>query len=216
MYQRILHQLIAHFFAGAQHHVQDSRGQSSFHHRIPIHQRWRDFPDRNRNGEIPRRDGPDYAQRLPDRIRKCFRGFAGQCFAVNPARFTGHEFRDVDRPLYFAQRVLQRLSFFAGQQPRQLFFLLLHNPHNLEENFAAIRRGRVAPGREGRLGRRDGAFHLFARRKRNARDHLIIIRRVAALKDLGRFRFDPFAIDEVLAKLIGSGSGHHVDPQCLD
>src|SRR5271163_3270514 len=48
------------------------------------------------------------------------------------------KFRDVDGSLHFAERIFQRLAFFAREQSRQLFFLFLHDPRGVEKDLAAI------------------------------------------------------------------------------
>src|ERR1700683_2499852 len=218
---RILHQLIAGFAPRTHHQVQHARRQSRLfenlhglhcrqrrqrrrleHHRIPAHQCRRDFPYRNRHGKIPRSDRAHHSQRLAYRERKILGQFACQRSAFYPPRLARHEFQNIDSPLHFAQRILQRLTFLARQQPRQRFLLFLHHPRRRKKYLAAIRRWHLPPGRKGRLGRHDSFFHFLPRRKRYARHHLLRVSGVPPLHNLGGLRLHPLSINVIPTKLI--------------
>ena len=177
--------------------------------RVAADEGGRDLPNGNRDGEIPGRDSADDPEGLANRVGKIFRKLARQRFAIQAARFAGHEFRDVDGALNFAERILEGLAFFAGEEASELFLVLLHDLRGFEENLAAVRSGSVAPaGKRGASGG-DGFLHLLARGKRDARDDFIGVGGIPAVDDLRRLRFDPLAVDEILTELGGCHSSRH-------
>src|SRR5260370_42610042 len=140
----MLEQFVAKLAARADDDVEDARGDARLlknlnHSRacewrerggleddgVPSDQRRSNFPNGDRNGEIPGRDRRYNSKRLLERVGEVPWQLAGQSFAAHAAPLSGHELQDIDGFLDFAQRLLQRLTFFAGHQAREFVFFPL-------------------------------------------------------------------------------------------
>ena len=120
------------------------------HDRVAADERGRDLPDRDRDREVPRRDARDDAERVPQRVAEVARQLGGDRLAAHAPAFCRDVLEDVDAALDLAERLLEGLAFLAGQQPRQVFLLLVEDRHGAEQHGAPLGRGRVAPFRETR------------------------------------------------------------------
>ncbi len=148
---------------------------------VPSHQRRSDFPDRDRDRKIPGRNRGNHAEGLLERVCEILWQFARQSFAAHAATLSGHELKNVDGFLDFAQRVFQRFAFFARHQARKFVLLLLHQRRGFRDYTAAHRSRGVAPGRKCRARRGYRLARFFARRERRKANHFVEVGGIPAL-----------------------------------
>src|SRR5208282_409420 len=80
----------------------------------------RDLPGRDREGEIPRRNNADDADRLARRFDVDVRPHAGELLAGNSQRLAGEEVEDLACPGCFPDALGERLALLARKQASEL------------------------------------------------------------------------------------------------
>src|SRR6266404_2502060 len=227
-YVGMLEQFVANLAARADDHVEHARGDARLlknlnHSRacewrerggleddgVPSDQRRSNFPNGDRNGEIPGRDRRYNSKRLLERVSEVLWQLAGQGFAADATPLSGHKLQDIDGFLDFAERVLQGLAFFAGHQAREVVFLLLHQQRGFSDDAAAHGSRSFAPSGKCRAGGSNRLARFFALRGRREADDLVEIGGIAALRGSRRRRFDPPAVDKIAAGLGCRNRGRH-------
>ena len=164
---------------------------------IARHERGRDFPNRDRDGKVPRRDDGDGSDRLLQCVAEVVRQLGRNGLARDPPRLAREEFDDVDGALDFAARLGQRLALFPRERFGQLLPPLFHAPLDLEQDLATHRRGRLPPSVE-RVPRRVARLGGLRRgRGGRLRDDVAYVGGIDVL-DASALGFPPVAADEVL------------------
>jgi hypothetical protein len=114
-------------------------------------------PDGHR--EVERRDDPNDAQRMPGLHHPMVRALGGDGQTKELAREADRVVADVDHLLDFAQGLGRDLAGLEGDERAEVGLggaqFLAEQPHE----FAAARRGDIAPGPEGGVGRLDRRRH---------------------------------------------------------
>ena len=87
------------------------------HHGVAADQRRAGLPRRNGDGEVPRRDRADDAERRPQRVHEHAVAFRRDDAAVQPRALAAVVPQDVDGAADFALRLGQRLAFLARHLP---------------------------------------------------------------------------------------------------
>ena len=192
--------------AGADQDIDDSPGRARNqvgrldHHGIAKGQRRGDLPGRDGDGEVPRRDDADDANRLAGDFDADAGAHRRDDLARQAQHFTGKEIKNLCGAGHFANAFRQGLAFFAAQQLAQFGLARQDFLGSLAQDGMALKDARTRPGGESRLGGCDGLLGLFGRSLRVNAHHIIDVGGVDVLAPL---RADPFASDEVLMQCHG-------------
>src|SRR5262249_28457085 len=106
----------------------------------------------------------------------------------------------LDAAAHAAARLLESLAVLSGDEPGELFEMLLEKLSELEKRTRSYDRRRVSPVGESFLRGGDRGVQVFAGRKGCLRDHLSP-RWVVHVEKVSSARFDPTATDEVAQDL---------------
>jgi len=137
-----------------------------------------ELPGRDRDGEVPRRDCDDDAERLASREQERVPRVAGIRLAVGLERLPGVVPQDRDRPLRLADRLGERLALFPREIARDGFDAPLEPVGGSLQNGAPLRRGRLAPVRKRPRRGVDGFRRELGAGQAHPRDVLSGVRRV--------------------------------------
>ena len=179
------------------------------HDGVSADERGRNLPARDGDGEVPRGDRADNADRLANAHLELVRHLRRRRLAEEAAALAGHVEGHVDGFLDVAARLGANLAHLAHHQLGQLVLALDEPLRDAEEDFAAPGRRRQAPALVGLLRRLDRAVDVVLGRARERADRLAGggIRRVEGLVAGG---VHPLAADVVLRSLCRCG--RHLAP----
>ena len=171
-------------------------------HGVAVDERRRDLPGGDGDGEVPRCDGGDHAERLAAAEEHGVRRVGRQDVPAHPPALTAEVAEDVARAEHLAGRLGERLALLARERARDLVQALGEQFGRLEEDGAARRRRRGRPGRE-RLGGggdrmsrvRGGRADGNTARTSSGSAGLLVSKLAWSLAA------DPLAADQVLARL---------------
>ena len=175
--------------------------------RVPGHQRRHRLPGRDRHREVPGRDDAGNPDRLADAHRPLVGQLRRDGVAEHAASLAGHQLGDVDRLLDVAAGLGEDLAHLPGKRPREALLVATEQAREAEEDLAAARGGRRAPGRQRRLGGPDRHRDVGRRAGREAAHEVRAIGGVATLERPARTRFDPLPGDEVMPANRAAGVG---------
>ncbi len=169
--------------------------------RVAEGERGRDLPCGDGDGEVPRRDQADHADRLAAGLHADVRPHRREVLAAVAHGLAGEEAEDLAGPRDFADAFGARLAGFPRDQLADLLAAREELVRRALQQVAADLRGRCRPGRLGGARGRHGLADLCRVGERELAHHVVGIRRI----DAGdRFLAgDPFAADEVLLNVHG-------------
>src|SRR3989454_684600 len=126
-------------------------------------ERRHDLPGRDREGEVPRSDGRDYADRAPRAhgplVGELRRNDVAELAAALAGDVVGH----VDALLHVATRFGEDLAHLARHLARELLLATKHDLAGPVENLPALRRGMEGPGLKRAEPRLDRAIDVRPR-----------------------------------------------------
>jgi hypothetical protein len=227
---RIRHERIAHVAAAAGDEIEHAFRNAGFvqdfdefhagerrlrrgldHDGVAGHQRRRELPRRDRDGEVPRRDQRDDAERLTDGVHEDARPLGRNRVAREARAFAREIFEQADGARRLAFRFRDRLAFLAAEQIGHVVEARFEYLRGLQQDASAHRRRRVRPRGEGAFGGVHRLLHVFRTRRLQQRDQVARVGRIAVLEGLTALRGAPFAVDQVERGLRGRNYVRHVD-----
>src|SRR5438093_1211906 len=159
-------------------------------------ERRHDLPGRDREGEVPRSDGRDYADRAPRAhgplVGELRRNDVAELAAALAGDVVGH----VDALLHVATGFGDDLAHLARHLARELFLPAEHRLARPVKDLPALRRRIEAPSVERSARRLDRAIDVRAGRPGDRRDHLAC-GWIEVLERLTARCLDPAAVDVV-------------------
>ena len=179
------------------------------HHGIAVAERRRDLPGRDGDREVPRRDDADHAHRLARHLDADARTHRRHALTRKAQRLTGEELEDLSGAGDFADAFGERLALFAAQQLAEFGLAGEDLVGGLGQDFPALQDARMRPGRERRLGRRDGVERVLLGGAGIDPHHLVGVGRVDIVRPVSA---DPFAVDEILVQF---GHGRFLASRCI-
>ena len=166
------------------------------HDAIAVGERRRDFPGRDRDREIPRRDQRDDADRLARHLDIDPGPHAGDFFARHAQRFAGEERENLPRAHRFADAFRQRLALFACEQMADFLFARQNLVGDLLQGLVALLRRRTRPRGRCRFRRFDRGFGIGFCGARIFTDDVLGVGRIDIGGGAAGFR--PMSADEIL------------------
>ena len=162
------------------------------HDGVATHERRAQLPGRDRDREVPGRDGADDAHRHPDAHHELVAKLGRRRLAEEAPTLAAHVVAHVDRFLDVASGLRLHLPHLTRHELGQLGLVLLEELREAEEHVAALRRGHEPPALPRFESGVDRPVDVLGRRAREGLDHLAGggVERFEALRQ-GRHAGDP-------------------------
>jgi hypothetical protein len=165
---------------------------------VAIAERRCNFPCRNGNGEIPRRDDADHTDRFTGDFDIDIGPNAGNLLAHQPQRLAGEEIEDLPCPRDLSDAFGTGLALLASQELAEFFLTGQNFVGDFLQRVVPLLRRRPRPGRRGSLGGGDRGVRLRRVGVGILADDIVGVGRVDIAR--GFCAGDPFATDEILVK----------------
>ncbi len=172
------------------------------HHRVAVGERRGDLPGRDREREVPGRDQPDHAERLPGHVDLDAGPDRGHPLACEAQRLAREELEDLPGATGLADAVGERLALLARQQLAELLAPLQDFVAGRVEQIEALLRGASRPGGKSLLGGADRAFRGRPVGAGKGADHVLDVGRVDVGGALAAL--DPLTPDQMRLQCHGS------------
>jgi hypothetical protein len=158
----------------------------------------RQLPGRDGDGEVPRRDEGDDAQRLAKGVEEGVAAVGGDGPASQPAPLAGEEVEYLRRAQRLPSRLAEGLALLAGEVAAYVVGALAEQGRRPGQVLAPSGRRRVAPGRKSFLRGFDGLQSVGATRTRMNANQLADVGGVGVLVELAAGRRRPAAVYVVI------------------
>ena len=156
---------------------------------------WRDFPSRNGNREVPRRDHTNHANCFARHLNADTRTHTRHRLAHQAQCLTGEKRENLPGAGCLADAFRQSLAFFARQQLAQFILTRQNLVRRLLQNLVTLLRRGARPSRKCRFGRSNGLLGLLFGGAGKMADHIIGVGWVDIDRDGSAI--DPFASDKI-------------------